>query len=315
MSIKAMVLCAGFGTRLRPLTYKRPKPLLPVLNRPILYHTFDFLYSAGIKDVIINTHYMADYLDKYLKRRPHENINPLISYEQNILGTGGGIKKAEWFFDGTFVVLNGDTYFSMDLLGAINFHLQKRAMVTMLLTESDYAPRVLLNDQDQVISILKENKKGLFTYTGIQILEPQIFDFIEPNTFVDVMDVYRSLVDAGFRRIYGLVTPFVYWKDLGKIVDYVEVNRDLIVQTKDQGGFHKKQNKSVLIAGNNVHLEEQVFIEDWAIIGNGTTIKKGARIARSILWEDILVDSGANVVDSIVTDREIVAEDLYSATR
>lgn len=309
-----MVLCAGFGTRLRPLTYKRPKPLLPVLNRPILYHTFDFLLRSGVRDVIINTHYMADYFENYLKRRPHEHIKPLISHEPDILGTGGGIKKVESFFDETFLVLNGDSYFSVDLKAAVRFHLQKKAMVTMLLTESDYAPRVLLNDEDQVISILKEDKKGLFTYTGIQILEPQVFGFIEPNTFVNVIDVYRLLIESGFRKIYGLVCPFVYWKDLGRIVDYVEVNRDLLIQAMDFPGHPQKQGKSILLTDHNVSMEGQVLIEDWAIIGSGTTIKKGTKIARSILWEDIYVGPGINVVDSIVTDGEEIKEDLYSGT-
>ncbi len=312
MPLKAMVLCAGLGTRLRPLTYKRPKPLIPVLNRPILYHIFDSLSQLGVVDVIINLHHMTDFFKRYLSERPHETIIPSVSIEENILGTGGGIKRAQWFLDDTFILLNGDTVSSVEIGDALKFHRQKKALSTLVLLESQYAPRVTLTEGGQVKEILRQDRKGYYTFSGIQIIEPELMNSIEPNRFVDIMDVYRGLISSGCREIYGVFCPFRYWRDLGTIKDYIACNKELLLMGTENERDGETGRGTLVLRGDMSFIEEGVSLEEWAILGSGSKIRRGAKIVRSILWENVVVSTNVRVVDSIISDGLIVDKDTIS---
>ena len=126
--MKAIILAAGFGTRLKPLTNKLPKPMFPVLNRPILEHALHFLSSQGIKEIAINLHHQSEKIIDYFGNGKNFKVELHFSKEENILGTAGGIKKLELFFkDETFLVINSDILVDINLKDVLKFHKEKRS--------------------------------------------------------------------------------------------------------------------------------------------------------------------------------------------
>jgi len=312
MTIKAMVLAAGFGERLRPATMKRPKPFVPLLNRPIIYYVFDLLYHFKIYDVIVNTHYLSDYLISYLNFSPHKFISPLISHEERILGTGGGVKKVQDFFSNNLLVINGDIVTYIDLYDLIRFHEDKNCLATLALMKSEYAPRVEVDKDNKIISINRTDKMGLLTYIGIQILNKQVIDYIRGDGFVDIIDIYRDLINSGKGSVYGYITKPTYWWDIGTIDMYLEAtgyllyNFDLVKpflldDTIGQLVYPFGPEKPLLL-GEGSFLEEGVNLEGWGVIGKNCIIKKGTHLERSIIWDRVNVEANAIVLESVVTD-------------
>ena len=312
MSLKAMVLAAGLGERLRPATLKRPKPLIPLLNRPILYHVFDLLCRFNIMDVVINTHHLSDYFVSYLHSHPHKFIRPMISYEERILGTGGGIKKVQDFFSDNFLVINGDIVAHVDLRQIIQFHQRENGLATLALMRSDYAPRVKIYKDNRIASISGANKPGLLTYIGIQIINKRVFDYIEADGFVDIMDVYRDLMHSGAERLYGCIVNPTYWWDIGTIDKYLESTKYLVHNFcwiephlldesigKPSYGFGLA---NPLFLGEGSVLGEGVRIEGFAVVGRNCVIGRGAVIKNSILWDQVRIESDSMIQECVLTD-------------
>jgi len=208
---KAFILAAGFGTRLRPYTNDRPKPLVEVNGRSILSRAIDHLAEAGVKDVMINTHYMADKITDHLKERtPPPNVH--FSHEEEILETGGGIKKALAFFEGKpFYVINGDALWSngsnLSALKRLAETWDERKMDTLLLLQSVSEMGLTSGKGDYDIdlegkAIRKKNKDGAYMFSGIRIISPKVFENTPDSafSFLECMDKAEAQ-----RRLHGLV--------------------------------------------------------------------------------------------------------------
>lgn len=238
--MKAMILAAGLGTRLRPLSHKIPKPMIPVLGIPMIQHTLNLLKSAGITEVMINLHHLPGDLKAYLKKQKDFKIS--FSMEKKLLGTGGGILKAKPFFGNErFFVLNSDFLSDINLEDVLSFHLEKKALVTLVMKIPASSSRydwVSLNKEHRILQFrATEIKppliKGIFT--GIHILEPDIFAFFPKGKkiFCIVRDVYMNLVERDF-PIFGY--PFKgAWHDLGSLDLYLKFHlKKLRAKEKDQ---------------------------------------------------------------------------------
>ncbi len=199
--MKAFVLAAGLGTRLQPLTFKRPKPLIEVNGKPIIDYVLRWLAKQGIEDVIINLHYMPDMIKRHLGRGGEFGLKITYSYEKNILGTAGALKKKEKELRETFLVACCDSLTNIDIRKALAFHKKKKALATMVLKRVKNPQRygiIGLDDQGRVCQFLnKYRSKEPLTkavHTGIVILEPEVLKYIPPHKFYGLEKVYLQML-------------------------------------------------------------------------------------------------------------------------
>ncbi|HHX39687.1 MAG TPA: nucleotidyltransferase family protein, partial [Armatimonadetes bacterium] len=180
--MKAVVMAGGEGSRLRPLTCNRPKPLVPIVNKPIMQHIIELLVRSGFTDVIATLHYLADEIETYFGDGSEFGVRMRYTVEETPLGTAGSVKQAEpWLSDGTFVIISGDALTDFDLRKAVEFHKRHGSMATIVLTrvESPLEYGVVITDQDSRIRRFLEKPDWSQVFsdtinTGIYILEPEV---------------------------------------------------------------------------------------------------------------------------------------------
>ena len=209
--MKAMILAAGLGTRLKPFTDKHPKALAVVNNKTILQRNIEYLASFGIKEIIINVHHFADQVIDFIKKNKGFGSDITFSDETNeVLETGGGIKKASWFFendDKPFVVMNVDILTDLDLNKMIHFHLQQKPLATLAVT-SRKTSRFFLFDNEGILSGWKNEKTGeekisrpsetlvAKAFSGIHVISPEIFSMVKREGKFSMVDVYLELAKS-----------------------------------------------------------------------------------------------------------------------
>lgn len=233
--MKAMVLAAGLGARLRPITNNIPKPLIPVAGRPLIHYTLNLLKKHGISEATVNLHYLADMIKKEIGDGSRFGIKVNYSYEPEILGTGGGLKKVEDFFsDGTFIVINADILVDLDLTDVARFHKEKRAIATMVLrhdNDVDSYGAIEIDAEGRIRQFLgKIDYKGAplrrLMFTGIHVLEPEVLSYIPSNTSCCInRTAYPEMISTG-ERVYGYVMDG-YWSDLGTPERYRQAEEDI----------------------------------------------------------------------------------------
>ena len=248
--MKAMILAAGLGTRLRPLTHDLPKALLPVNGRPLIQYTLLLLKKYGITDVIINLHHQGQKIMDVLESGSGLNMKISYSHEPDILGTGGGIKKV-WrlLSDGTFLVINSDILVDINLDKVVEFHKRKKAIATLVLREdidADSWGAVEIDLKDRVRQILGQppcRKQGLIRrmFTGIHVMEPRVLGYMPASGSFSIIDVYLDMIRQN-ERIVGY-TMKGYWMDLGTLERYHKAQEDL-KRGDVQFGYLKKVNPS-----------------------------------------------------------------------
>ena len=255
--MKAMVLAAGFGTRLQPLTRVLPKPMFPVLGRPLLSHTFDILESANITDVAVNVHHLPDFIINYFEKEKPPDLNLHFSREEKILGTAGGIKKMESFLEGgPFILINSDIITDIKLDKVIDFHKKNNSKLTLVVRQ-DISP-----EQYDSIEICKDGRIVHFVgassmnipgnttrvmFTGIQIIEPEIFKRIPEGQFCGTTEnIFPQMIQDEV-PVYGYVYNG-YWKDMGNRENYLQVNSDALDERVSLKGVSPNElNNSLII--------------------------------------------------------------------
>ena len=232
-----MILAAGFGTRLRPLTDTIPKPLLPVGGTPLIVWNLCLLRYHGFKDVIINVHYLGHLIAKELGDGTRWGVRITYSREPIILGTGGGIKEAEWFFDGEpFLVLNGDTLVDLNLTELIERHDERIGMATMVIREDPHVEKwgvIETTEDDRVVSIngqgWPQGKRKISLlrrmFAGIHVMHPRLLRHCPPGRPSSIIDAYVAELSQG-TSVYGYRTSG-YWSDVGTPECYMQARRDV----------------------------------------------------------------------------------------
>jgi len=229
--LKAMILAAGFGARMRPLSFDRPKALIPIAGIPLLQILLRKLKNAGFDDIAVNSHYKADILHEFIQKyETQTNFTLHFSQEQEILNTGGGIKKMLAYFHGDDPILvhNVDILSAVNLSKVIAYHLNKRADCTMVVNKSD-SDRSLCFDQSM-------NFKGRYSeetsannikynFCGIQVIQPSIFREISAKSFYSI-DAYISASKHG-QKIIAYDIGKAYWRDIGRAKDIEAANQDI----------------------------------------------------------------------------------------
>ena len=287
--MKAMILAAGLGTRLRPLSDLRPKALVPVANRPVLERNIDYLIRHGVTDIVVNIHHHPGQLLSFLENR-HFQSRIETRVETEILGTGGGIRNTGGFWDKEpFVVMNGDILTDIDLTGAYEQHRRTRPLATLILHDHPPFNKIRIDATGRIRDIPRAYGPEGLAFTGIHILEPEILAHI-PEGFSDIVDCYRRLMNAG-KMILSYVSRGHSWHDIGSLPDYMKANRELAPEPFTIG------------PGCDIH--PSVKLTDWVVIGANCRLEEGAEICRSVLWDGVRIREGGRVADSVVTPERI----------
>jgi mannose-1-phosphate guanylyltransferase len=299
--MKAMILAAGLGTRLRPLTLKRPKPLMPVGNRPMIDRVIDYLRRYGVEELIVNAHHHKEQLAAHLDERRPFGLKIQVKAEARILGTGGGIKNTEGFWDDApFIVMNSDILTDIDLARALQAHQERGNLVTLILHDCEPFNQVRINDDLDILDIAPEPGPGRLAFTGIHIIEPTLLSHIPAREFSSIIDCYLKLISGG-HPIRAHVSRGHYWRDVGTIRSYLLANQEALHGNRQ-------------LSGPGCRIHPSAVITDWAVMGHGTVLEEAAEVGRSVLWEDVTVREGIRIMDSIVTSSKTVKEDLVGET-
>jgi mannose-1-phosphate guanylyltransferase len=292
--MRAMILAAGLGTRLEPLTSIRPKPLFPVLNRPLLGITIGQLQGMGATRVVINAHHLANQIERFINGE-RWGLEVQVRVEPEILGTGGGIKNcADLLRDAPFFcVINADIYHTFDLRPAIRYHTAENNLATLVLCDDPRFNQVGIDAEGRIISIRgQEVRKSLspvqvLTFTGIHLISSRLLDSMPSTGFFDIIRCYIDLASRG-EAIRGYQMQGGYWRDIGRIEDYRALHRDLI----GEGGKP--------IIHSEARIEEGARIEGLCCVGKKTRIERGAFIKDSIIWDEVVIGRGSVVEECIV---------------
>src|SRR5579862_3292952 len=233
--MRAMILAAGVGSRLDPLTRNVPKPLVPILNRPVMEYLVDLLKQHGFDEIMVNLHYLGDKIESYFGDGSKWGVKILWEHEDKLWGDAGSVKRAEDFFQNeTFLVIGGDDLTDMDLSKLLKAHRDKKALATIALSlvddPSEYGI-VEMNENDRITRFL-EKPKGEVIFsntanTGVYIFEPAVLELIPRGVFYLFGKQVFPLLLNQQRPLYGHLTA-AYWKDVGNLKVYQQTHIDVL---------------------------------------------------------------------------------------
>jgi mannose-1-phosphate guanylyltransferase len=338
--MKAMILAAGKGTRVRPLTYDLPKPMIPVLGKPVMAYLIEHLRKHGVSEIMVNVSHLHEKIEEYFGEGEQFGVQIGYSFEGYTkedgevvavpIGSAGGMKKIQefgGFFDDTTIVLCGDALIDLDLKAALLEHRRKGAMATVITKEvpwdkvSSYG--VVVTDQDGRITQFQEKPKqeealSNFISTGIYIFEPEVIDLIPSGVEFDIgSQLFPLLAEKGM-PFYAQGRPF-NWLDIGSVSDYWEVLQNVLTGEVNhmhvpgieiEPGLWVGLNTSIdwngttikgpVYIGSGVKIEAGATIIGPTWIGHGSHICEGAEIVRSVLFEYTRVLNDVTLHEMIV---------------
>lgn len=326
-NLKAMVMAAGMGSRLEPITLRFPKPLIPVMNRPLMDIILSQLHSIGVNEVISNTYYLADQI---IDRYKTNNLGVKFNYikETELSGTAGGMKKCQYFFDEgeDFIVMSGDVLTTADVKEGIEIHKKSGAIATIGVKQVPHELvshfGVVVTDKNGYITEfqekppLEEAKSNLIN-TGIYIFNYKIFDYIPENTFYDfAKNVFPKLLAQGQINTFEIKE---YWNDIGTISQYKQSIQDVfngicdikhsqVVET-NLGNYISETSKipsTVRFLGNNVigsnvKLGEYIMLDN-CVVMDGAEIKTGSELSNCIILPALSTNMKKSVSKSTSKD-------------
>lgn len=312
--MKAVVMAGGEGSRLRPLTLQRPKPMVPVVNKPNMEHVLDLLKRHGISEVVVTLQYLASVIQDHFGDGSSFGMQIVYSVEESPLGTAGSVKAAAQHLQEPFLVISGDAMTDFDLDAIVKFHTERRAAATLTLyrvpNPLEYGV-IITDDEGRIRQFMEKPSWGeVFSdtvNTGIYVLDPKVFDYIEPGKMVDFsQDVFPAMLKAG-DPLYGYIASG-YWCDVGNIAMYMQANADLLNGKPNLPPVGRH-------LGGGIYVEDEVEIAPDAMIhgpvylGHGAKIKGGVIIhGPSVIREYAVIDSHAHIDRSIIWRNTYVGE-------
>lgn len=298
--MKAMILAAGLGTRLRPLTLERAKPAIPLLGKPLVIRLIERLKAEGVSDFRLNLHHLPETVESVFESPAWSGGPVSFSYEQEIMGTAGGLKASESFFDqGTFLMVNGDIVMDFALSQVIAFHHERGAMATLVLYPQTKPYRhfpVRIDKEGRLVNFKNSRVTGAeplreaFVFTGVHVLEPSIFEFIPPGRFYEINDqTYPDAIRAG-KRILGFPVHG-YWNDLGDPLRYLDGQRDLL----ERAGIDPP-----IYLSPDAEVAEDTSIGPCVSAGPGCRFERNVTCENSVLWDNVRLRKNTGVRDCII---------------
>ncbi len=328
--MKAVVMAGGEGSRLRPLTIGRPKPMVPMVSKPVMGHILDLLKRHGISEVVVTLHFMPEAIQSYFGDGSSLGMKLSYAIEETPLGTAGSVKNAQEYLDEPFLIISGDAVTDINLQEVIAFHQAKAAEATLTLyrVPNPLEYGVIITDADGRISQFLEKPSwgeviSDTVNTGIYVIEPAVLDLIQEGVPTDwSKDVFPQLLNSG-RPLFGYVAggPEVpsggSWTDVGDITEYMRASGDVLhhrVHTEELGshiGGEVWVGEGVEIApdaqlygpiylGDEVKIKGGVVIHGPTVVRHYTIVDNRAHIDRSIIWRNCYIGEGAEIRGAIV---------------
>jgi Nucleoside-diphosphate-sugar pyrophosphorylase involved in lipopolysaccharide biosynthesis/translation initiation factor 2B, gamma/epsilon subunits (eIF-2Bgamma/eIF-2Bepsilon) len=334
-------MCGGAGTRLRPLTFKHPKPSIPILNKPSVLHLIEHLSREGFNEIVMTLGYMGELIEEQLGNGHMFGVHIDYVYEKEKLGTAGGVKNAEKYLKGEpFIVLGGDHVLNLDLREMYRFHEANDAPVTIGLLSIDDPREFGIADMDinnRIHRFLEKPKAGqIFSNlasTGIYICDPSIFEWIPEHKKCDfAKDLFPFMLEEN-KKINGVLVRGK-WTDVGSSAAYRQAQRwmlDSLPGTTIEGNFTTRNarikgplsignnvcigsNSSLvgpIVIGENTNIGDNVLIGPYSVIGSNCTIEDNAKILSSYLFDSVFIGKGSNISGGVVSDETVIGEHCF----
>ena len=322
--MKAMILAAGKGTRVQPITHVIPKPMIPILQKPVMEFLLELLKEHKFTEVMVNVSHLAEEIENYFRDGQRFGVEIAYSFEGRIedgeligdaLGSAGGLKKIQdfqEFFDDTFVVLCGDALIDLDLTEAVRRHKEKGALASLITKRvpkdqvSSYG--VVVTDENDLVQAFQEkpsidNALSNMINTGIYLFEPEIFEHIPSGQPFDIgSDLFPKLVEIK-SPFYSLPMDFE-WVDIGKVPDYWSAIRSVLLGEVRQVEIPGKEVRPGIYTGLNVAVNwDKVNVKGPVYVGGMTRIEDGASIiGPSMIGPSCCICEGATIDNSIIFD-------------
>lgn len=299
--MKVIIMAGGEGSRLRPLTCDRPKPMVPIMNRPMMEHIIALLKRFELTDIGVTLQYLPEQIENYFGDGREFGVQMQYFVETTPLGTAGSVKNAISFLDETFLVLSGDALTDFDLQSALNFHRQKGGVATLVLTsvEKPLEYGVVITDESGCITRFLEKPSWGEVFsdtvnTGIYILEPEVLRHIPEGVKFDFsQDLFPLLMAKGY-PLYGYVATG-YWCDIGNLQQYQEAHFD-ILQGKVQFKIAEREIAPGVFVGEGAVIAQGAEISAPVLIGSGAIIGRRAKVGEySVIGPNTQVDEFASV--------------------
>jgi mannose-1-phosphate guanylyltransferase/phosphomannomutase len=331
--MKAVIMAGGFGTRIQPLTCNLPKPMIPLLNRPIMLHIVELLKKYEITDLVMLLYHQPSVIKNFF--RDGSDFGVKITYVTPLedMGTAGAVKCAEKYIDERFLVISGDLLTDFNLKKVMDFHADNKALATITLTsvKDPLQFGVVITDKERrIIQFLEKPGWGEVISdtinTGIYLFEPDIFKFIPANENFDFsQDLFPLLLEKK-EPLFGYPVKG-YWRDVGNTDSYREAHHDIfrgrinvkIDEPKQDvvgrdlriGTDVRLDESSVLdgtvVVGDNSQIFGSAHIKD-TVIGRNCTIEPGVKLSRCVIWDNVYLKKGAKIVDSVICNNVSVGQ-------
>lgn len=324
--MKAIIMAGGEGSRLRPLTCDLPKPMVPLMNIPVMEHIIELLKLHGIKDIGVTLMYLPQKIKDYFGNGTHFGVKLHYFTEDSPLGTAGSVKNAEEFLDETFIVISGDSITDMDLSDALRFHRAKHSMATLVLSKVDVPLEygVVITDTDGAVAGFLEKPAWGEVFsdtvnTGTYILEPEVLKFFEKGRKFDFSQDLFPLLLSKNHPMFGYIMTG-YWCDIGDLRAYMQAHIDILegrlavklnAQEIKKGvwvgpGTNIEPNAEVngpCVIGSNCRIGNGTVIDSFCVLGSNNVIEDDVSLKRSILWDHSYLEYGSEVRGAILCNR------------
>ncbi|MDQ2084963.1 mannose-1-phosphate guanyltransferase [Herbivorax sp. ANBcel31] len=324
--MKAVIMAGGEGSRLRPLTCDMPKPLVPVMNAPIMEHIINLLKSHGITEIGVTLMYLPQKIKDYFGNGSNFGVNLHYFTEDIPLGTAGSVKNAEEFLDETFIVISGDSLTNMDITKAIKFHKMKKSLSTLVLTRVDVPLEygvVITNKDGNIEGFLEKPSWGeVFSdtvNTGTYILEPKVLKYLKKDTKVDFSKDLFPMLLRKKEPIFGYIMDD-YWCDIGDLHAYLQAHYDVLEKKINLNINATEIKPGVLVGsgttinpsatinppcliGENCKIGKGAVVDSLSTIGNNNVIEDDVSLKRSVVWDGNYVEHGSQIRGAILCNK------------
>ncbi|MDD5372299.1 MAG: sugar phosphate nucleotidyltransferase [Sulfurimonas sp.] len=334
--MKAVVMAGGFGTRIQPLTHSRPKPMLPIVNRPMMQHTMMMLRDLGISEFIVLLYFKPEIIQNYFGDGSDLGIKITYVVPDDDYGTAGAVRlAAEYIGDENFIVISGDLVTDFDFEKIFEFHKQKNSKLSIGLTsvENPLQFGVVIANEDNIIEKFLEKPSWGEVFsdtinTGIYIIEPEILNYIPKGENFDfAKNLFPLLMSRGIDLMgYNLEG---YWRDVGNPESYREVYDDIlnsrvnfkiegIIKNYADGVLYSDEEYNLsstvkilgtVVLGKNVKIKDSVKLNN-VVIGDNVTISNNCCISNSVIWEDVKIKSGVKLDNAVICSNNIIDKNV-----
>ncbi|NYT01103.1 MAG: NDP-sugar synthase [Methanocellales archaeon] len=335
--MKACIMCGGEGTRMRPLTFERPKPCIPILNKPSIGYLCEHLSISGFNEIVLTLKYLGNKIEEYIRDGSIFGVRANYVYEKEKLGTAGSVKNSERYLkDEPFLVIGGDHVLDFDLREMYQFHKDHEGMITMGLMPVDNPQKygiVDINMYNKIQRFIEKPKQDqIFSNianTGIYVCNPELLEWIPSRQYDFAKDLFPRLLQEK-EPIYGWMAEG-YWTDIGDPIEYMAATRWKLdnLSKEIEGQFYSKNaslngpmifkhsitigsNSSIadhVIIGENTKIGDNVLIGPYTSIGRNCLIGDSSKILSSYIYDEVQIGKGSLVSSAIIDNNTNIGED------